>query len=233
MAPMRNMLEITTSRCNELDLVAVGAKVGFSESSVDGETEFVVGEIVGVAPFTSVAKVGFSESSVDGEMEIVVGEMVGVAPSTSLAEVGFSESSVDGLFEGAVVSQPPQNSARNAKEAQLGPAGTIAAKKTKSLQVKPSEADTVKSDFTGFVPSGQREHVGSAPGHSHHDAVWRARKQCSGSPPIEASRSKSRHVVFKYGMSFSRLYVWLPSGQIVQELPISGCNESHSSPWNP
>jgi hypothetical protein len=82
-----------------IDLVSVGAKVGLSESSVDGETESVIGETVGVPPFTSVAKLGFSESSVDGESEIDVGEMVGVAPSTSVAEVGFSESSVDGKTE--------------------------------------------------------------------------------------------------------------------------------------
>ena len=152
-------------------------------------------------------------------MEIVVGEIVGVDSTRPLV--------------GAASSQPPQNSARKAKEAQSGPSGTMAAKKTKSLQLKPLESGTTKSEFTGFVPSGQREHVGSAPGHSHNDAVWRTREQSSGSSSTEANNSNSRHVVFKYGMSLLALYVWSLSGQIVQEVSISAYEESQSSPWNP
>jgi hypothetical protein len=53
---------------------------------VDGESEIDVGEMVGVAPSTSVAEVGFSESSVDGKMEIVEGEKLGVAPATSVLQ---------------------------------------------------------------------------------------------------------------------------------------------------
>jgi hypothetical protein len=113
MAPMQNMPETTTPRSSELDLMSVGAKVRLSERSVDGKTESLVGEQIGVTPFTSVAKVGFSESSVDGEREINVGEMVGVARSTFVGEVGFSESSVDGkmeIVEGEIVGVAPATS---------------------------------------------------------------------------------------------------------------------------